>query len=268
MQKIEIILGLIAKIRKAQPKIGVRKLYFIIQQDLQQHQIKIGRDGLFDLMAARGLLVQKRRRLVKTTHSRHWYRKYDNLIKAVIPERRDQIWVSDITYIPVAGSFCYLSLITDLYSHKIVGYNLSKNLAAEGCIKSLRMALKERSASCPLIHHSDRGIQYCCNDYVKVLQDNNIAISMTQNSDPYENAVAERVNGILKDELLQTTYADLVAANESIKTAISIYNNQRPHMSCNMLTPASAHLKTGPLKRTWKNKVYNRLISQQPVNLF
>jgi len=266
--KSRVTLELVAKIRKQQPKIGVRKLYFLIQQDMRHHQIKIGRDGLFDLMAARGLLVQKRKRLIKTTNSQHWHRKYDNLIKEVVPNKRDQLWASDITYIPVAGSFCYLSLVTDIYSHKIVGFNVSENLAADGCIKSLNMALKGRSVTSNLIHHSDRGIQYCCTEYVKILQANNVSISMTQNSDPYENAIAERVNGILKEELLQDKYSDYTSANKAIKAAIATYNNKRPHMSCDMLTPAAAHLKKGPLKRRWKNKIYKRLILKPTVNLF
>lgn len=164
-----------------------------------------------------------------------------------------QIWVSDITYIRYCqDQHAYLSLITDAYSRKIVGYYLSNNLTTEGCIKALKNALQQLPKGNKLIHHSDRGCQYCSFDYVALLKDNNIAISMTQSGDPLENAIAERVNGILKDELLEEAFIDLKTARESIQAAISIYNNIRLHSSIDMHTPQQAHQMNGEFKRRWK----------------
>ena len=168
--------------------------------------------------------------------------------------RPDEVWASDITYIHLAKGFAYLSLVTDAYSRKIVGYDLCKTLSATGCMAALRMAVKDNpSRSEGILHHSDRGIQYCCDDYVKLLEQHHIGISMTQSGDPLENALAERVNGILKDELLQAQYGTYSQAKLMVAKAISLYNNERPHSSVNMLTPAMAHLKTGELKKHWKN---------------
>jgi transposase InsO family protein len=198
--------------------------------------------------------VRKRKRSrPQTTFSSHWLRKYSNLIIGLVPQAANQLWVSDITYIQLEEGFAYLSLITDAYSHKLVGFYLSQDLSAGGCIRALEMALKNNPVRQGLIHHSDRGLQYCSYGYVKRLQEHSIAISMTQKGDPLENALAERVNGILKDELLETTYATFSQAQVAVATAISIYNHQRPHSSVDMLTPVEAHTKTGALKKHWKN---------------
>lgn len=217
------------------------------------HQINIGRDALFSLLREHDLLIRKRKRKAVTTFSKHWLKKYPNLIREFIPLAANMLLVSDITYIVVGDGFAYLSLITDAYSHKITGFYLSRTLEAKGSILALKMALKNCKGAKILIHHSDRGVQYCSADYVKILQDKNIKISMTENGDPLENAIAERVNGILKEELLQTKYTCFEDTQKSVAKAITIYNSLRPHSSCDMLTPNEAHKKEGELKKHWKN---------------
>ena len=247
-----IILDLVKIIRREQPKMGTRKLLILLEEDLLRHQIKIGRDALFDLLASEGMLIRRRKRSPHTTFSNHWLRKYDNLIVGFEPYSAHQLWVCDITYIHVGDGFAYLSLITDAYSHKIVGYHLASNLSAHGSVSALRMALSQLPANHKLIHHSDRGIQYCSHEYVKVLKENEIHISMTQSGSPYENAMAERVNGILKGEFLKDRYLDLHQVENEISEYIKIYNEKRPHMSCGFLTPEQAHAKTGALNKIWK----------------
>lgn len=250
----DLILQEVLNIRKTQKRLGTRKLLFKMEGFMKEHRIEIGRDAMFDLLATHKLLIRKRRRRVPvTTFSDHWMRKYPNLIVEFIPTAPNQLWVSDITYITLEDDFAYLSLITDAYSRKIVGFYLSETLAADGCIKALQMALKNNPQLGRLIHHSDRGSQYCCADYVAILDKHFIKISMTQSGDPLENAIAERVNGILKDELLEKIYSNYEQAKQAIAIAISIYNHQRPHSSINMLTPIEAHLREGELKRRWKN---------------
>lgn len=240
--------------RKHQKRLGTRKLYHEMQGFLAAHQFQIGRDALFDLLSEHGLLVTKRKRKGSvTTFSRHRFKKYPNIIKEFIPIAPNQLWVSDITYIHLKEGFAYLSLITDAYSHKIVGFYLSKNLSANGPLKALRMALMSNPIITGLIHHSDRGVQYCCDDYVRLLNDNNIRISMTENGDPLENALAERVNGILKTELLEEVYCDFKTAQYSVAVACSTYNHLRPHGSIDNLKPFEAHQKSGELPKRWKN---------------
>ncbi len=249
-----ILIDEVLVIRKSQKRLGCRKLIYKLEPFMAQHQIVIGRDAFFDLLSERNLLVRKRkRRKPITTFSDHWMRKYPNLIEGFYPTAPNQLWVSDITYIVVGNGFAYLSLITDAYSRKIVGFYLSKDLSAEGCIRALEMALDNNPVLGRLIHHSDRGSQYCCSDYVKILNDNFIKISMTQNGDPRENAIAERVNGILKDELLDKSHLNYKEAVRNVSIAISIYNHQRPHGSIDYLTPIEAHFRSGKLKRRWKN---------------
>jgi transposase InsO family protein len=250
----DLILQEVLSIRKTQKRLGTRKLLFKMDGFMKEHQIEIGRDAMFDLLATHKLLVRKRkRRIPLTTFSDHWMRKYPNLIVDFIPTAPNQLWVSDITYITLKDDFAYLSLITDAYSRKIVGFYLSETLSADGCIKALQLALKNNPQLGRLIHHSDRGSQYCCADYVGILDKHFIKISMTQSGDPLENAIAERVNGILKDELLEKNYPNYEQARQAIAAAISIYNYQRPHSSIDMLTPIEAHLREGELKRRWKN---------------
>jgi transposase InsO family protein len=249
----DLLLQQVALIRKQQKRLGTRKLLVKMQEFMGQHHFNIGRDALFALLREKGLLVSKRKQKKPiTTFSNHWMRKYDNLILRFIPTVPHQIYVSDITYIRLKENFAYLSLITDAYSRKIVGFYLAEDLSADGCLQALTMAIADASSPI-LIHHSDRGTQYCCMDYVALLTKNNIHISMTQSGDPLENALAERVNGILKDELLEEQYEDFNQARQGVALAVSIYNYQRPHSSIDMLTPAQAHLGKGALKRHWKN---------------
>jgi transposase InsO family protein len=255
----DLLLQEVIFIRTAQKRLGARKLFFVMQGFIKEHSIQIGRDAFFDLLRNNNLLVRKRK-LQKpiTTFSNHWMRKYDNLIVGFIPTAPNQVYVSDITYITLKEKYAYLSLVTDTYSRKIVGFYLSKNLSADGCIQALEMAIANASSDI-LVHHSDRGTQYCCLDYVALLTKNKINISMTQSGDPLENALAERVNGILKDELLEGQYLDFDQAKEAVALAVSIYNHQRPHSSINMLTPVVAYLGKGELKKHWKNYyTYNK----------
>lgn len=251
----DLLINEVLKVRKTQKRLGARKLLFLLDSFMLEHQISIGRDAFFDLLSQRSLLVRKRKRNKPiTTFSDHWMRKHPNLIDGFYPTAPNQLWVSDITYIVVGEGFAYLSLVTDAYSRKIVGFYLSVDLLAEGCIRALRMALKNNKNDLgKLIHHSDRGSQYCCSDYVGILTDNFIKISMTQNGDPRENAIAERVNGILKDELLEKSYRNYGQAVKDISIAISIYNHQRPHGSIDYLAPIEAHFRSGELKKRWKN---------------
>lgn len=250
----DLILQQVLSIRKTLKRVGTRKLLFMLQNFMQQHHIQIGRDALFDLLASHRLLIRRRRRRIPvTTFSNHWMHKFPNLITGFIPTAPNQLWVSDITYICLENDFFYLSLITDAYSRKIVGFCLLQTLSADGCIIALKMALISNLPLGRLIHHSDRGSQYCCADYVGILEKKYIKISMTQSGDPLENSLAERVNGILKDELLEKQYRNFGQAKQAIATAISVYNHIRPHSSIDMLTPVEAHLCEGELKRRWKN---------------
>lgn len=250
----DLLVQEVVRIRKTQKRIGTRKLLIMMNVFMHNHAISIGRDAFFEILRNQGLLVRKRKRSKpQTTFSNHWLRKYQNLIIGFVPNAPNQLWVSDITYIRLEKSFAYLSLITDAYSHKIIGFYLCEDLSAKGCVLALKMALKGNPSHDNLIHHSDRGLQYCSHDYVSLLEESHIKISMTQNGDPLENAMAERVNGILKDELLEICYPSFAQAQVAIASAISIYNFQRPHSSVDMLTPVVAHTKTGELKKHWKN---------------
>lgn len=249
----ELLLQEVLRIRERQKKIGTRKLLFLMNEFMQQHRIHIGRDAFFELLREQNLLVRKRRcRKPRTTFSCFWKYKHPNLAKDFIPTEPSQLWVSDITYIHIGDDFGYLSLITDAYSHKIVGFYLCEDLSAKGCIFALKMALKNNTERKNLIHHSDRGLQYYSTDYVKLLEPS-IKISMTENSNPRENAIAERVNGILKAELLKQRFDSFSEAQKEVAIAISTYNHLRPHSSVDMLMPAVAHTKTGTLKKHWKN---------------
>lgn len=240
--------------RKQQKRLGTRKLLEEMRGFLKAHHFQIGRDGIFKLLAERGLLTRKRKRRGSvTTLSKHRFKKYPNIIREFIPIRPNQLWVCDITYIHLSNCFAYLSLITDAYSRKIVGFYLSKDLTAKGPLQALKMALETNPNITGLIHHSDRGVQYCCDAYIKLLNDNKIEISMTENGDPLENAIAERVNGILKEELLEEVSLNFETAQREVAIACSIYNHLRPHGSIDNLKPVQAHLLSGDLKKRWKN---------------
>jgi len=252
-----IVIKMVEGVRADMPKIGGRKLFFMLKNTMMQHEIDIGRDKFFDILAHYGFLVRrKKRRKPITTDSNHPFYKYPNLIKNLEVQYANQVLVSDITYISLIQKFAYLSLITDVYSRKIVGYCLWENLSAEGAINALDMALTHRLQRMTLIHHSDRGLQYCCKDYIKKLERSGIGISMTENGDPYENALAERINGILKTEFdLYRTFRNYETAREAVIKAIEIYNEQRPHLSCDYLTPNQAFKKNGKLTNKWKKNV-------------
>lgn len=249
----ELLLQEVLRIRKNQKRLGTRKLLFLLSEFMQQHRISMGRDAFFELLREQNLLVRKRKcRKPRTTFSCFWMHRYPNLAKDFIPTGPNQLWVCDITYIRIWDDFGYLSLITDAYSRKIVGFFLCEDLSAKGCIFALKMALKNNPERKNLIHHSDRGLQYYSVDYVKLLAPS-IHISMSENSDPLENAIAERVNGILKDELLEQSFDSFSEAQKEVAIAISTYNHLRPHSSVDMLVPAVAHTHTGILKKHWKN---------------
>ena len=255
----EIILQAVQKIRQQLPRVGTRKLQELIAPELAAHGIEVGRDYLFDLLAQHKLLVRQRKRKVYTTDSRHWMRKYSNLTTQLVISRPEQLWVSDMTYIRIQSHWGYLSLITDAWSRKIMGFCLRSDMLAEGCVTALQMALTNRSyKEQPLIHHSDRGTQYCCKQYVDVLTDARIAISMTENGDPYENALAERVNGIIKGEFnLYNSQFNFEQTCQKVLESITAYNEIRPHGSCDNLTPHQAHQTLTPMKKRWKS--YPRL---------
>lgn len=234
----DIVLKKVLEIRKRQPKVGARKLQKMVNACLNEEGQFIGRDRLFDLLRDKGLLVARKRNYRLTTNSNHWFLKYQNLIKDLDITRRNQVYVSDITYISTYDGFCYLSLITDVYSRKIVGYALSRSLSVEGSLKALKMALREVKAPGELTHHSDRGIQYCCTAYTSLLKKRGVKISMTEKDHVYENALAERVNGILKDEfILGSKIVSHRVAKKMVKEAVEIYNKERLHTSLDYMTP-------------------------------
>lgn len=264
----ELIIQQVMDYRKLQKLIGTRKLHWLLVPFMKQHQISMGRDALFDLLRPHGLLVGKRRPYKpKTTDSNHWMKKYPNLVKDTAPIISGGLWVSDITYIELCEENSYLSLVTDAYSRKIVGFHLSEQLTADGPVAALEMAIRACDDNTTgLIHHSDRGSQYCSNEYVRILQERGISISMTQSGDPRDNAIAERVNGILKTELLEEVYADITVARAAIARGVNAYNYLRPHTSIDMLTPAMAHSKNNHLKRRWKS-FYQRKVEGEAIKV-
>lgn len=259
--KARQVVSMVLEIRKSMPRLGARKLYHLLSDKLQL--IKIGRDKFFDILRANHLLIQPKRRYHITTNSHHRFRKYQNQILDLEINRPEQVWVSDITYIGKRENPCYLSIITDAYSKKIMGHYVADNLNTESSLKALKAAVKQRrDKNSPLIHHSDRGIQYCANDYQNVLNKNEILCSMTQNSDPYENAVAERINGILKQEFMIDKYKQKLNIMKSVvKQAVNTYNKQRPHYSNYMLTPNQMHMQKQIKMRTYKTKNSSKLVS-------
>lgn len=255
----DLIIQQVKRVRKNHRRIGTRKLYEMLQPFLLEHQIKMGRDALFNMLSANHLLVRKRKRRIQTTNSYHRLRRYSNLIREFVPTAPNQLWVSDITYWKIStGEHLYISFITDAYSHKIVGYQVAETMEAIECIRALQMALSALGAESHLnlIHHSDRGIQYCSHGYVKLLQDYKIKISMTENGDPLENPIAERINGIIKDEYLETYEIENIQdAMTLLASVVDLYNNERPHMSIGNLPPSTIHHSQTQIKteKLWKN---------------
>lgn len=248
------VVSLVLKIRNTMPRIGAKKLYYLLK--IQLNQLKIGRDKFIDILRANHLLITPKRSYHITTNSHHRFRKHQNQILDLKISRPEQVWVSDITYIGKRENPCYLSLITDAYSKRIMGFNVADNMNTQSSLRALKNAIKQRrDKGKTLIHHSDRGLQYCSDQYQKLLHKNNIKCSMTQNSDPYENAVAERINGILKQEFnIDKFNQQLAIMKILVKNAIDIYNNKRPHYSNYMLTPNQMHQQNKIEIRTYKRK--------------
>jgi len=232
------VVELVKQERKDQPRAGTRKLYEALKPAFEIAYIKVGRDCLFDILRNHNLLVKPKKASCKTTNSFHHFHKYNNLVKDIKVTVPNQVWVSDITYIRTVKGFCYLALITDMYSRKIIGYDISDTLELTGCLRALKLALRQARPAAGLVHHSDRGIQYCSNQYVNELIKHKIKISMTEENHCYENAVAERVNGILKDEFyLDQCFFSTAHACKATKNAIEIYNSKRLHLSLGYKTP-------------------------------
>jgi putative transposase len=241
------------KLREQLPGVSTEKLHHLLTNFLAEHQIKLGRDKLYALLREHQLLRTKRRKRAKTTNSQHPFYKYDNLVKEFRATHPNQLWVSDITYIRTGNDFSYLSLITDAYSHQIMGWALDTTLLTKGPLAALQMAIKTlQKGKERLIHHSDRGIQYCCQEYIQLLGSNNLHISMTNQGNPGQNALAERVNRTIKEEFNCRAFLSFDLAKAAITKAILAYNQLRPHASCDYLTPNQAHQQQGPLKKRWR----------------
>lgn len=236
------VVGIVKQRRRSLPREGVRKLCRSLKADFENADLKIGRDTLFNILRKHHMLTLRKKYSSRTTNSLHRFYKYKNIIKDVQVTRPNQVWVSDITYIRTIKGFCYLALITDMYSRKIIGYDISNSLELKGCERALNKALYQAKDTAGLVHHSDRGIQYCSNVYTQILKRNNIDISMTEENHCYENALAERVNGILKDEFyLDQTFDSLAHAKRATKNAIDLYNEIRLHLSLNYNTPNAVY---------------------------
>lgn len=250
----EMILQKVLEIRKHHKKMGGRKLFYKLKPFLKEQGIKMGRDHFFTFLHLNGLKVRRRKRHVRTTYSYHRFRKYPNIIQGLKVTRSNQLWVSDITYWRLSEKVGYISFITDVFSHKVVGYYLSETLEASGSIMALKMALEQAGAIEGLIHHSDRGIQYCSYDYVQLLKKHGIQISMTENGDPRENSIAERLNGIIKGEyLLDQTFDDFIQARGYLEKSVFLYNSDRPHLSLDYKTPELIHETSEKTTKKWKN---------------
>lgn len=223
---------------------GGRKVYSLLKPFFAENEIKMGRDSLFDLLQENELLIRRRKRRIITTHSLHRFRKYPDKVRGIIPSKPNQIWVSDITYWKMGDMCLYISLVTDAYSRRVVGYHVTDHLESSGPVLALKMALQSlKEIPKGLIHHSDRGVQYCSSEYINLLNSNKITISMTENGSPYENALAERVNGILKEEYLNDYSLETLHEARSILAFVvdELYNQERPHMSWGLRTPNQVH---------------------------
>ena len=248
------VIELVESIRLQMPKIGTRKLYFILEDELKR--LNVGRDMLFRILKANHMLIQAKRRYHITTNSHHRFRKHKNLVENVVPEKPEQIWVSDITYVGNRQNPMYLALVTDAYSKQIMGHDLSNSLDVSGSLRALKMAVKKRKYKNNIVtHHSDRGLQYCSNEYQDLLKCSKMYCSMTESYDPYANAVAERVNGILKEEFIgYKNKHSLETMDALVKNSIYIYNEKRPHFSCFYKTQKQMHLQNEIKIKTYKNK--------------
>lgn len=242
------VVDFVAQKRLRQPRMGTRKLHYLLHCQ-PQHALKVGRDRLFSILRERRLLVTRKRAYHKTTDSHHRFRRHPNLLKSgpdqVVPSGPEQVWVADITYLPTQEGVAYLSLVTDAFSREIVGYHVHESLHTEAVAQALRRAVSQRQTAQPLIHHSDRGSQYCSGMYQALHAKHDIRCSMTDGYDCYQNALAERVNGILKTEFLLQRPLDLAQAKKMVNESVAIYNRERPHLSLKYKTPDAMHRAFG-----------------------
>ncbi len=234
--------------RKYMPQIGTRKLYTLIKPKLVEHGIKLGRDGFFTYLKSEGLLVKPKKSFTKTTFSKHWMKKHPNLLKEEGLHNAEHVLVSDITYLESDQGVHYLSLVTDSSTRKIVGHHLSLDMRAENVVKALKMAVKDKRYAGNSVHHSDRGLQYCSAIYQNELNANGIQPSMTDGYDCYQNALAERINGILKQEFLLYRCKTIEELKILVTESINIYNEMRPHLALDMETPNAVHNRKGQLR--------------------
>lgn len=234
---------LIEEKRMRMPRLGTRKLYHLLSDEFGHLGVKLGRDGLFNYLREEKMLIKPLKSYTKTTNSKHWLKKHPNLLRDLVPSRIEEVFVSDITYVRSKERTHYLSLVTDAFSRKIMGYQLSDDMSAENVAKALQMAIKNRKTTWPLIHHSDRGLQYCSSLYQEKLTLSRIEPSMTDGYDCYQNAMAERINGILKQEFLLETCQTGKELECLIKESVDIFNEERPHLSLKMKTPNQIHKK-------------------------
>jgi len=257
------VIDLVRHKRILMPKLGARKLYHLLKDELKA--IKVGRDKLFRILKANHMLIKPSRSYHVTTDSHHRFRKHKNLVCNIEIERPEQVLVSDITYVGNRENPAYLALVTDAYSKVVMGHNVSDSLDVSGTIRAISMAVKNRTYSDkPMIHHSDRGLQYCSNQYQELLGQNNIKSSMTEKYDPYENAIAERINGVLKQEFDIAKFdTDIHTKRKLIDQAIKTYNNLRPHLSNHMLTPNKMHQQSKLKRKTYKSKKLNNEVIVQ-----
>jgi Transposase and inactivated derivatives len=239
LTKQALVKQLVDRERKQLPRLGTRKIHYLIKEDLRIQGINFGRDKLFALLRKHGLLIKPRRRYIQTTMSKHWLRKWPNIIKGIQLNHPDEVWVSDITYLKTEEGNCYLNMITDAYSRKIVGFAIADNMETESMIKALKMAACNKQYNhISTIHHSDRGMQYCSQEYELLSAKNNIKLSMTENSDPYENALAERMNRTIKEEFgMDRKLKNKQQVYQLVEESIFLYNTKRPHLALKMKTP-------------------------------
>lgn len=249
-RELAAVKPLVIAVRCRMPRLGTRKLHHLLKDEFDASNLKLGRDALHEYLRAERLLIRPKKNYTRTTDSKHWLRKHPNLLAATKPERAEEVFVADITYVKTREKTHYLSLVTDAFSRQIMGYYLSSDLAAENTVKALKMAVRRRTTNLPLIHHSDRGLQYASAIYQNELRRNRILPSMTDGYDCYQNALAERVNGILKQEFLTELCQSEKELEILIRQSIEIYNNERPHLSLQMKTPNAVHKKACESKLT------------------
>lgn len=232
--------------RKLLSRTGTRKLHHLMAEELAAGSVKCGRDKLFSYLRKHELLIRPKRRYVQTTHSRHWLHKHPNLVKDLVVSHPEQVWVSDITYVKTQEGTCYINLVTDAFSRKIMGYAIADNMETGSMIAAYRSALANRTdVNSRPIHHSDRGVQYCSRDYIELSLASGCPVSMTENGDPYENALAERMNRTLKEEFgLGEVIRTKQQAKQLLEEAVALYNNYRPHLSLHYQTPNEVHKKS------------------------